>query len=112
MDFSLGVKKYVPSTRRWFEWTRGYCLGDIDEEESSKVPTFAIISFSFVLAKVVACQDGFYTWLNAADEFTLWSVTSRSTFSPSGLLVTVSLPLSLTLLPYTENTFIDITIHS
>ena len=70
----LGSRKYVPSSGSWLEGKRDYCLGDLLEETLEKVPTSAIISFGLLHAKVVGSRDKSYTWLNAADNFTLWSV--------------------------------------
>ena len=55
------------------EGERDVGLGEVSSLEIlGLVPVGAVRSFARVHSKVVACQDGSYTWEKAAEEFELW----------------------------------------
>ncbi|KAL7412539.1 hypothetical protein BDY24DRAFT_442091 [Mrakia frigida] len=74
-----GGRKWMIETGTFLEGWRDACLGDLALATLVYVPMSAVRNFTIVHARVVASQDGSYTWLNAAEDFNL----SPSSLYPS-----------------------------
>ncbi|KAL7411450.1 hypothetical protein BDY24DRAFT_131195 [Mrakia frigida] len=72
-----GARRWEASSRSWVEGERDVGLGEVSSLEIlGLVPVGAVRGFSRVHSKVVACQDGSYTWLEAGEEFEFLSTVT------------------------------------
>lgn len=68
-----GARRWEESSKSWVEGERDVGLGEVSSLEIlGLVPVRALRNFARVHSKVVACQDGSYTWEEVGKEFELW----------------------------------------